>query len=302
MILREVMEEIERQTHASETPRPCEYFDLIGGTSTGGLIAIMLGLLGMVTLSSNEANKQTVGECIEAYLKLLRDVFNVDNVLLGKIPVGDDQCRFDHKVLENSIKGIIKDRLGSEDCEMSRVFTASYHVCPTFVVAKKAVVTDGPPTMFRSYSGEGAGPSKCAIWQAARATSAAPSFFKEIVIANPPPGVVYVDGGLLYNNPSELALEEAKRIWPARRHFCLVSIGTGRQRAVRVIDTSSDDIKTHNSFFDHIKSFIPNIVSFVPGGKIAKNFPRSSRSHQDGEGSSGSHNEFRERASTTLRH
>jgi Patatin-like phospholipase len=28
---------------------PCEHFDLIGGTSTGGLIAIMLGRLGMVT-------------------------------------------------------------------------------------------------------------------------------------------------------------------------------------------------------------------------------------------------------------
>jgi patatin-like phospholipase/acyl hydrolase len=44
------MEDIEQQTGASETPRPCDYFDLIGGTSTGGLIAIMLGLLGMVYL------------------------------------------------------------------------------------------------------------------------------------------------------------------------------------------------------------------------------------------------------------
>jgi len=32
------------------SPLPCEYFDLICGTSTGGLIAIMLGRLQMVQL------------------------------------------------------------------------------------------------------------------------------------------------------------------------------------------------------------------------------------------------------------
>src|SRR5690242_16384030 len=45
VILREIMEEVQRQAKLNETPRPCDYFDLIGGTSTGGLIAIMLGRL-----------------------------------------------------------------------------------------------------------------------------------------------------------------------------------------------------------------------------------------------------------------
>lgn len=48
LILREIMEHIQRKTRSEETPRPCEYFDVIGGTSTGGLIAIMLGRLQMV--------------------------------------------------------------------------------------------------------------------------------------------------------------------------------------------------------------------------------------------------------------
>jgi len=51
LILREIMNDIEQQVEATEVVRPCEYFDLIGGTSTGGLIAIMLGTLGMVLLT-----------------------------------------------------------------------------------------------------------------------------------------------------------------------------------------------------------------------------------------------------------
>jgi patatin-like phospholipase/acyl hydrolase len=48
LILRDIMDEIEQRTGMSEPAKPCDHFDLIGGTSTGGLIAIMLGLLGMV--------------------------------------------------------------------------------------------------------------------------------------------------------------------------------------------------------------------------------------------------------------
>ena len=47
LILRNIMEEIARRNGTVEA-RPCEYFDLIGGTGTGGMIAIMLGRLRMV--------------------------------------------------------------------------------------------------------------------------------------------------------------------------------------------------------------------------------------------------------------
>jgi hypothetical protein len=39
-----------------ETARPCEYFDLICGTGTGGLIALMIGRMGMVCLGVFQAH------------------------------------------------------------------------------------------------------------------------------------------------------------------------------------------------------------------------------------------------------
>src|SRR4051812_11008938 len=59
-ILKHLMELIDPEN----PPRPCEYFDLIGGTSTGGLIAIVLGRLGM-----------TVDECIAVYKSLSPKIF-----------------------------------------------------------------------------------------------------------------------------------------------------------------------------------------------------------------------------------
>ena len=48
MILRDIMEDIGQRKEADQPPKPCEYFDLVGGTGMGGLIAVMLGRLGMV--------------------------------------------------------------------------------------------------------------------------------------------------------------------------------------------------------------------------------------------------------------
>jgi patatin-like phospholipase/acyl hydrolase len=65
LILREIMEEIGRQVSSNETPSktplPCEYFDLIGGSGTGGLIAIMLGRLRMVNPVDKDDNNVVCG-------------------------------------------------------------------------------------------------------------------------------------------------------------------------------------------------------------------------------------------------
>jgi predicted acylesterase/phospholipase RssA len=148
-----------------------------------------------------------------------------------------------------------------------------HSVCSTFVVAKHAVNADGPPAIFRSYCGDGVSMSKCAIWQAVRATTASPSLFKPMHIEEPRPGGTYIDGGIGFNNPSEIALVEARRIWTTTdRKFCLVSIGTGRQAAVR-ITRDNDDIHAQRSAFEYLEDYIPEIVKFGPGWREASSLP-----------------------------
>src|ERR1700738_4824255 len=163
-------------------------------------------------------------------MKLSKDVFEVDNVFKGVIPTGDDQCRFDYNILEKAIKEIVNKKLQDESSIMQ---TTAPGTCPTFVVAIPVLHADGPPGVFRSYKCTGASPSKCTIWEAGRATSAAPLFFKPIRIDVPSPGRTFADGGLGHNNPAEVALKEASRLWGNGQRCCLVSIGTGRQKTVR---------------------------------------------------------------------
>ena len=67
------------------------------------------------------------------------------------------------------------------------------------------------------------------VWQAGLATAAAPTYFDPVVIE----GSSYVDGGVLFNNPTEVMLQEIDRIWKGRKIGCIVSVGCGRVAATR---------------------------------------------------------------------
>ncbi|ERT02856.1 hypothetical protein HMPREF1624_01159 [Sporothrix schenckii ATCC 58251] len=165
-------------------PKPSEYFDMIGGTSTGGLIAVMLGRLRM-----------TVHECIEAYTSLSDKVFEKKShrvKINGKL-----QGRFDAAKLEDTIKEILRARDLNEDVLLKDVAAS----CKVFVCATSKQTSD--TVCLASY---GSPRSKnlqllnsATIWQACRATSAATGFFDPIAIG--PFDEEFVDGALGANNP-----------------------------------------------------------------------------------------------------
>lgn len=73
--------------------------------------------------------------------------------------------------------------------------------------------------------------SNCKIWEAGRATSASPTFFKWIEIGR---GQPFIDGGLGRNNPSRVVLDEVNTFAKTRRLGCLLSIGAGQADIISI--------------------------------------------------------------------
>ncbi|KAG8896301.1 hypothetical protein FRC01_011900, partial [Tulasnella sp. 417] len=178
--------------------KPCDYFDVIGGTSTGGLIAIMLGRLRM-----------SVQECIEAYENLARRIFQIEVVKTGSRLLKGHI--FSGNKLKEAIQEVVESRKGKTSTKMKDLREDRDKVepiCRTFVVGTMGIGTTHDAKVFRTYDNpfQQQSADNCEIWEAARATSCAPMFFPDIQVE----GIHYSDGGLGHNNPADLVLNEAR--------------------------------------------------------------------------------------------
>ncbi|XP_056132505.1 calcium-independent phospholipase A2-gamma isoform X2 [Lampris incognitus] len=127
--------------------------------------------------------------------------------------------------------------------------------CPK-VSAVSTVVNRGLPLkayVFRNYRlmpgvrSHYPGDCKHKLWQAIRASSAAPGYFQEFVLGKD----LHQDGGLLINNPTALAIHECKCLWPNTPVQCVVSLGTGR------FETGGKNSTTYTS----LKTKLTNVIS-----------------------------------------
>ncbi|KAL3481009.1 FabD/lysophospholipase-like protein [Aspergillus californicus] len=229
-ILKDLLERIAEEKGLSEIPKPCDYFDMIGGTSTGGLIAIMLGHL-----------RLSVDDCISAYLKISRSVFT----RIRRFPIsvgvrnksGELRGTFDSLMLEKAVKDTLKEHDFDEEALLyDRNVSPG---CKVFVCALQSEITT--PVLFRNFKGKRMMDSDrlkyTKVWQAARATSAASGFFDPLVIRmgeNPGYNETYTDGATGCNNPVRQLWNEACDMFLGEQerledHLdCIISIGTGK--------------------------------------------------------------------------
>lgn len=121
-----------------------------------------------------------------------------------------------------------------------------------FVVTSLTSRAPPVPYLLRNYEygpraiGRHGGTSLVPLWQALRATTAAPSYFAEVLLQSemvdggldidaeaeedshlPSGKLVLQDGALLANNPAAIALQEARALYPGVPIACLASFGTG---------------------------------------------------------------------------
>lgn len=212
-----------------------QLFDYICGVSTGAILAFMLGLFHM-----------PLDECEELYRKLGSDVFT-QNVIVGTVKMSWSHAFYDSHTWEK----ILKDRVGSA----LMIETARDPLCPK-VAAVSTIVNRGQTPkafVFRNYghfpgiNSHYLGGCQYKLWQAIRASSAAPGYFAEYALGSD----LHQDGGLLLNNPSALALHECKCIWPDTPLECIVSLGTGRYES---------DVR-NTSTYTSLKTKLSNVIS-----------------------------------------
>ena len=236
------MEEVLReQSGQGENFRLCNYFDYIGGTSTGAIIAAGLA----------------IGKSAEFLSKFYQEV---------------GPAMFEKAFLLKRLKHLYKSEPLTE--KLKEVFGDDTTLdsdklkCLLLVVTRN-VTTDSPwPISTNPYAKYNAPDrpdrnTKIPLWQLVRASTAAPVFFPPEVVEwdpnDPAKAFVFEDGGLTpYNNPAfliaRMATHPAYRLgWPTgEKNLLVMSIGTG---SAATVDTD---------VYGGGKNAFSNLVSF-PG-------------------------------------
>ncbi|KAF2304984.1 hypothetical protein GH714_000861 [Hevea brasiliensis] len=224
-----------------------ELFDLICGTSTGGMLAVALGIKLM-----------TLGQCEEIYKNLGKLVF------AEPTPKDNEAASWREKL----------DQLYKSSSQSFRVvvhgskYPAGTPEVPFAISETSGVTVLGSPTTGAQVGYKRSafiGSCKHHVWQAIRASSAAPYYlddFSDDINR-------WQDGAIVANNTTIFAIREAQLLWPDTKIDCLVSIGCGsvptkaRKGGWRYLDTGQVLIESSCSV-DRVEEALSTLLPLLP--------------------------------------
>ncbi|KAH8655641.1 patatin-like phospholipase-like protein [Xylariales sp. PMI_506] len=223
---------------------PCpvqRHFDVVYGTSSGAIIAFALFV-----------NGWSIEDCIKSFESLARIAFKPRPSF--RIPIISSiydlfislilDSRYPATNLEAALRMVFGPTKGAMDCSKATEMG-------TMVGMPVTTIRDIQPCVFTNYNGVGkrdrnsdydivkseGATRRIPLWELLRCATAAPYYFKPRHID----GIgTFQDGGLVYNNPSSIALEEVRVLFPATPEpSIVVSLGTGSARIADPLHTSS---------------------------------------------------------------
>ncbi|MFE8071877.1 CBASS cGAMP-activated phospholipase [Marinobacteraceae bacterium S3BR75-40.1] len=182
-----------------------QMFDLIAGTSTGGILA-----LGLNVDDGNQRPRYSATDLARLYRDRGRDIFS-RSLWKGVSSVGG---LADEKYSADGLEKLLEEYFGNEPLGS----------CLTRTLVTAYDIEHRAPYFFKSWR---------ETWRSvemrhvARATSAAPTYFEPALVPVGSSQIALIDGGVFINNPAMSAYAEAVRLFDNPEDIVVVSIGTG---------------------------------------------------------------------------
>lgn len=197
-----VLAEIERRTGR----HIADLFDVIAGTSTGGILAC-----GLTIPDATGHPTVTAADLVRMYVDEGPRIF--PHEFLGRI-----RSLVDEKYPQKGIESVLQRYMG--DAMLSGTLTE--------LVVTAYDIERHMPFFFRTARARDDARYDFPLRMVARATSAAPSYFEPFLLPAQPDGhYALVDGGVFANNPAMCAYVDAWAGRARRDEVLMVSLGTG---------------------------------------------------------------------------
>lgn len=210
-----ILAHIQKETGVKIT----DAFQFYIGTSTGGLIVLFLN-----TPDDDGRPRYDINETLDIYKELGKVAF-ARGALHRRIRGmgGVFTSKYSAKPLENLLRSKFHDYTMAQTVNPVTVVSINQSTRQPFLFSTlNALLPSENHNFF--------------MWQAGRATSAAPTFFKPFTLSykvgDRKKSITLIDGGVGINNPGLAAYANAKKVFEGhRKRYVLLSLGTGTTAA-----------------------------------------------------------------------